>query len=136
LLTGWIDGDIKLFALRNAGLLALPSYHENFGVSVIEALASGLPVLVSPTVNLASEIENAEAGWVAKVEVSAIEQALEVALSSADERRRRGHNGLNLARKFDWSLISEDLVQLYSQAANGTRVQVSKPQLGRAACPR
>lgn len=117
ILTGWIDGDEKLFALRHAALLALPSHHENFGMCVVEALASGVPVLISPNVNLARDIETAGAGWIASVDVAAVETALREALDSEDERRRRGCNGANLARKFDWSLIGEDLSSLYRQLA-------------------
>ena len=48
LFPGWLDGQEKEAALSNASLLALPSYHENFGLCVMEALAHGVPVLVSP----------------------------------------------------------------------------------------
>ena len=53
LFVGWLEGDRKYAALRGASLLALPSYQENFGICLIEALAYGVPVLVSPHVNLA-----------------------------------------------------------------------------------
>ena len=104
--------------IRGADGFFMFSNYENLPVVIIEALASGLPVLVSTNVNLATEIESAEAGWVAKLEPAAIEEALKIALSSADERGRRGRNGLCLARRFDWSLIGEHLAQLYCQVAN------------------
>ena len=72
LFPGWLNGEKKDAALRQASLLALPSYHENFGLCVMEALACGVPVLISPHVNLAPDIEAAGAGWIAPVEEEAI----------------------------------------------------------------
>ena len=114
LFPGWLDGKEKESALSNASLLALPSYHENFGLCVLEALSCGVPVLVSPHVNLAPDVERAEAGWVAQVEKKAIQSALETALASEVERRRRGAQGRVLAGSFNWSATAEKLMKLYS----------------------
>jgi len=114
LFPGWLDGEEKEAALSNASLLALPSYHENFGLCVIEALAYGVPVLVSPQVSLATDIAAAGAGWVAEIEKDALQSALTAALNSTDERVRRGEAGRLLAGSFDWSLIATKLTDLYS----------------------
>ena len=55
--TGWLEGDKKNAMLGGASLLVLPSHQENFGLCVMEALSHSVPVLVSPNVNLAAEIE-------------------------------------------------------------------------------
>lgn len=114
LFPGWLDGEKKEAALRNASLLALPSYQENFGLCVMEALACGVPVLVSPQVNLAADIEAAGAGWVAEIEKGALQSALEAALNSDEERIRRGVEGRTLASRFNWSVIAARLTDLYS----------------------
>ncbi len=44
--TGWLDGEDRAAVLRAAQLLALPSHQENFSLAVVEALASGVPVLL------------------------------------------------------------------------------------------
>ena len=113
LFPGWLSGDLKLSALRGASLLALPSYHENFGLCVIEALACEVPVLISPHVNLAPEIEVAGAGWIASVSKTSVKQALFDALSSREELVRRGSAGREFATKFEWSAIARQLMQLY-----------------------
>jgi len=119
--TGWLDGERKDGALRNASLLALPSHHENFGLCVMEALAYGVPVLVSPQVDLSAEIFAEEAGWIAEINKDSLEQALAVACSSESERARRGQAGLKLAQKFDWKVIAERLSEVYEEviAENG-----------------
>ncbi len=111
---GWLQGDQKEAALRNAQLLALTSYQENFGLCVMESLARGVPVLISPHVNLAPEIEMAGAGWITKVDKSSVEAALEEALSSGSERTRRGAAGQRLAEDFSWPAIAEKLISMYA----------------------
>lgn len=121
LFTGWLRGERKGSALRNASLLALPSYHENFGLCVLEAMACGVPVLVSPHVSLASEIEAQGAGWVVLVERRALQAALAKALGAEDERRRRGSAALNLAQKFSWREIAGQLHKLYASILVGSQ---------------
>jgi glycosyltransferase involved in cell wall biosynthesis len=54
---GMIGGEVKWGALRACDALVLPSHQENFGVTVIEALLAGRPVLLSYPVNIWPEIE-------------------------------------------------------------------------------
>jgi len=110
---GWLDGEAKASALSQASLLALPSYHENFGLCVVEAMACGVPVLVSPHVSLAAEIEAARAGWISAVESKPLSNTLAAALGDHNELRRRGAAGRILARKFDWDSVAEMLIRLY-----------------------
>jgi glycosyltransferase involved in cell wall biosynthesis len=110
---GWLDGERKYAALKDAALLALPSYQENFGICVVEAMAYGVPVLVSPHVNLAPEIEEAGAGWVAPLGEEKLASALAEALGNEQERRLRGDNGRRLAQSFAASEVAVKLLGLY-----------------------
>lgn len=114
LFSGWVDGEEKQAVVNNASLLALPSYHENFGLCVMEAMAVGVPVLISPQVSLAAEVEAAEAGWVAEIRKDALQSALEFALRSTEERRRRGLAARALAEGFTWPVVATKLKDLYS----------------------
>jgi glycosyltransferase involved in cell wall biosynthesis len=60
--TGMLSGDLKWGALRAAEVFALPSHQENFGLAVVEALACGVPVLISREVNIWQEIVASGAG--------------------------------------------------------------------------
>jgi glycosyltransferase involved in cell wall biosynthesis len=61
---GMLSGDLKWGAIRHAEVFVLPSHQENFGIAVVEALACGVPVLISRPVNIWREIESSGAGLV------------------------------------------------------------------------
>jgi len=115
LFPGWLEGEKKNAFLRQASLLALPSYHENFGLCAMEAMAFGVPVLVSPHVHLAEDILNAGAGWLADVEKASIEAVLKEIFCSNAERARRGIAGKEFSRRFTWRNIAGQLILVYSQ---------------------
>ena len=62
--TGMITGNLKWGAFQSAEAFVLPSHQENFGIAVVEALSCGLPVMISPAVNIANEIKQDGAGLV------------------------------------------------------------------------
>ena len=111
---GWLQGERKNAVLRHSSLLALPSYQENFGLCLMEAMACGIPVLVSPHVNLAPEIEASGAGWIAAVDKVAIKAALSEALGNEAERSSRGGAGRTLSLNFTWDKVAADLKTLYA----------------------
>ena len=62
--TGMLEGSMKQGAFANTEAFVLPSHQENFGISVVEALAVSVPVLISNRVNIWREIEADRAGYV------------------------------------------------------------------------
>jgi glycosyltransferase involved in cell wall biosynthesis len=64
--TGLLQGALKWGALRAAEAFVLASHQENFGLAVVEALACGVPVLISDQVNICREIERDGGGFVAR----------------------------------------------------------------------
>ena len=120
LFTGWLEGERKDELLRAASLLVLSSYQENFGLCVMEALARSVPVLISPHVNLAEEIEAADAGWIAPVERRALAETLAAALRDPEELAKRGKAGKSLSLRYSWERVATDLVEVYMEIANGS----------------
>jgi glycosyltransferase involved in cell wall biosynthesis len=103
-------------------LLALISHQENFGLAAVEALACGVPVIVSRGVNLASKIEESGAGWVTPLDEASISRALSAALSDPDELRRRGETGPGfIASSFAWSKVAANLTALYNSVVSKKR---------------
>jgi len=117
--TGWVEGERREALLRNASLLALPSRHENFGFCVMEAMARGVPVLLSPQVNLAREIEAAEAGWI--VERDELTNGLAAALTDEGERGCRGKAARVFAQRYSWKKTAADLIDLYNEVRCSNR---------------
>lgn len=115
--TGMLRGREKFSALAAATIWALPSHTENFGIAVAEAMAAGLPVIVSPGVNIAPEIEAADAGVVC--EQSAAAFGAEIASLLRDEARRVeiGARARAFARRYDWDVVAPQLASMYERAA-------------------
>ena len=89
--TGMIQGDLKWGAFRTAEAFILPSHQENFGISVVEALACSLPVLISDKVNIWREITDDGAGLTEPDSLEGTEKLLNRWLAlSPDERAAFG----------------------------------------------
>jgi len=113
-ITGFVSGDRKNELLTNADLFVLPSYYENFGIAVAEAMAAGVPVAISDRVHISEDIRQAEAGWVGPLEVGAIASMIESALLDPQERQRRGLNAQAYAKKYyNWEAIAQQTIDAY-----------------------
>ena len=115
-ITGFVSGDFKVELLTKADLFVLPSYYENFGIAVAEAMAVGVPVVISDRIHIAEDIQQAEAGWVGPLEVGAIANSIKSALLNPQERQRRGLNGKEYAKKhYNWEAIAQQTIDAYQQ---------------------
>jgi glycosyltransferase involved in cell wall biosynthesis len=79
-------------------------------------MACGVPVLVSPGVNLATQIVAAEAGWVVERKPEMWRDALCATLADEVELVRRGARAREFARRFRWPSIADQLHALYDDA--------------------
>jgi glycosyltransferase involved in cell wall biosynthesis len=119
-IAGFLQGSQKWATLAAADVLVLPSYYENFGIAVAEALAVGVPVVVSEGVYIWEDIMEARAGWVVPCEVKGLTDTLRQVLLQGEERQRRGRNGQDLARRlYHWDAIAPRLMELYGQGCAG-----------------
>jgi glycosyltransferase involved in cell wall biosynthesis len=116
--TGPLYGDAKWNALLAAEAYVLPSHQENFGYTVVEALACGTPVLISDKVNIWREIEGAGAGLVAPDDVEGTSRLLRgwAALSSKEKSRMRMSAKDCFARHFDIMVTSDKYFNLLRAA--------------------
>jgi len=86
--TGALADDIKWGAFKSAEVLVLPSHSENFGLVVAEAMACGVPVLISDKVNIWQEVEDSGGGFVASDDVEGTTSLLEKWLGLTPYERR------------------------------------------------
>ena len=112
--TGMLEGDDKLAVLGDADVFILPSYWENFGFSVVEAMACGVPVIISDRVAIWREVEAEGAGKVAPCNSNSFAEAMLSILNSPDVAELMGESGKTLVRKrFQWSSVALDLENAY-----------------------
>ncbi len=113
---GMLSGEAKLAALRNADVFVLPSHSENFGISVIEALAAKLPVVISDRVGVQEDIAAAGAGVVTSLDPRDVAKGIARVLDNPDATARMVEAGYWLVReKYDWAAIGAQLERVYEQ---------------------
>ncbi|MBV8553065.1 MAG: glycosyltransferase [Acidobacteriaceae bacterium] len=114
--TGFLSGRAKSAVLADSDLFVLPSYSENFGNAVVEAMGAGVPVIVSDQVGIHREVASSGAGLVLRCDAGSICSAvLEVLLSPA-MAERLSHNGVLLAKSaFSRESVIEKVIACYHQ---------------------
>jgi glycosyltransferase involved in cell wall biosynthesis len=124
--TGLLEGRMVREAYADADLFVLPSLQENFGLAVAEAMAAGCPVVVTPEVALAHQIEGSSAGLVVKGEVDDISRAMRLLLGDETRRRTMGANGRRLVLdRFTWDRVSVQVLGVYQDIVKGTRASAA-----------
>jgi glycosyltransferase involved in cell wall biosynthesis len=114
--TGFVYGDDKAALLQNASVLVLPSYSENFGNVVLEAMAVGCPVVVTPEVGVADLVQSSGAGMVIIGSPETMGRGLQQMLSDPQRRKRMGERGRQTVEEhFTWSSIGAQMVGLYEK---------------------
>lgn len=109
-------GDLP--ALQNlAEAFIFPSLYEGFGLPVIEAMASGTPVITSSGSSLKELFEDA-ALLVDPQDAVALTGAMQRVLESGDLRRELAQKGLVRARRFSWDKAAEQTLDVYRRAMN------------------
>lgn len=110
---GQVGGERKAQLYREADLFVLPTFSENFGVVVAEALAHGLPVITTRGAPWA-DLETYGCGWWIDVGVEPLVMALRQAMALRDEEREAmGARGRFYVQRYDWNDIARQTVATY-----------------------
>lgn len=113
---GFVEGAEKLAALAAADLFVLPSYSENFGIALLEAMAAGLPCISSNQVALAMEPGNHAAVCVTPCDPESVGHAIERLLGDTSERRRLSDCARKLiAQRYSLEAMGKSLAVLYRE---------------------
>jgi len=110
--TGLLGKEGVVSALADADLLLMPSeITENFGFSAVEAMAAGVPVLVSEGVPVGRWAQNAGAGRMVACTREAFQRAALELLSSPEQLRVMGQYGQDLVRQvFDVRVVARQML--------------------------
>lgn len=115
-LRGAVYGDDKTALYASADLFVLPTFSENFGIAVAEALAYGIPVLTTKGAPWES-LETHRCGWWVEPNEPGILQGLRTAIECSDETRHEmGQRGAAMvAARFNWDDIAMQFIQNYEK---------------------
>jgi glycosyltransferase involved in cell wall biosynthesis len=112
---GMVEGRQKASLLARADVFSLPSEGEGFSVAILEALASGAPVVISPGCHF-DEVAPAGAGLVVGREPAAIADALVDLLAEPGRRRTMGEKGMALVRdRYSWDTVVARMEAAYAE---------------------
>jgi len=111
---GMINGDLKWGAFHTAEAFLLPSHQENFGISVVEAMACGTPVLISDKVDIFMEIRNDDAGLVSGDTQDETDSLIQRWLDTPHNiREKMGKNALkSFQKRFEVQSATRELLDL------------------------
>jgi glycosyltransferase involved in cell wall biosynthesis len=117
---GMLTGAARLRPLADADIFVLPSYNENFGIAVAEAMACSIPVVVSDQVDLCVEVHDWRAGLVVTCDVGELSTGLARMLSDPAFRAECGANGKRqVTANMRWDRVAARLRHLYESARKG-----------------
>jgi len=114
-IVGPLWGKEKFAAMIDAAVFCLPSRQEGFSMAITEALACGLPAVISRECHF-PEVAEAGAGVVTELNADAVADGLERLLTNPQQREAMGEAGRLLVRtRFTWPVIAAKLIDLYQQ---------------------
>lgn len=120
ILTGMITGDVKRAALADADVFVLPSYQENFGIAVVEALAAGTPVIISDQVNIHHVITSEGVGAVVPTDIKPLSEAMARMLADHEGRAQAAAKARPFVKRhYDWIEIARRWSERYAALAEG-----------------
>ncbi|MCB0207756.1 MAG: glycosyltransferase [Anaerolineae bacterium] len=128
IMPGFVQGYTKDLLLQGADLLALTSHSENFGIAILEALAAGTPVIVTPGVALAPVIQQNTLGYVTELKQQAIVQTLSHVLNHPHERLAIGQKARQfILENYTWDNIAGKLTTLYQTLLDKNATSIFYP---------
>ena len=114
-------------------IFVLPTIYEPFGLVIVEAMASGLPVITSRVAGAADIIIDGVNGLLLRApsDVNGLAAKIELLLSNAGLRKTMGERARETAEKFSWDQVAQKTVEVYNTVLNRPdleRLRLSVPE--------
>ena len=104
---GPVYNEKKINILQSADIYIMPSRFEGHPMALIEAMAYGLPCIVSEGSNMRQEVDHWEAGWSFGTSVDELKCAIKKSIHNRTLINFFGKNAKELAKEFDWNRIAK-----------------------------
>lgn len=115
---GFVPSEDLPLLFAGARLFAFPSLYEGFGLPVLEAMSSGVPVVCSNSSSL-PEVAGEAALMCAPMDVDELTRLLERGLTDELWRETAVLKGMKHARGFSWERCAQETLQVYQRVVNG-----------------
>ncbi len=114
---GWVSGDDKLREFLTSDIYVLPSYREGFAISILEAMASKLPIITTPIYGIEDYLKDGEnCLFVKPGDEKDLFEKLKILIKDAEKRRYMGEKNFALVKKvFDIGIVGEKLISYYER---------------------
>ena len=115
---GPVYGPEKEKALNSSHIFVHTSRYEGMPIAVIEALAHGLPCIVTPQTNMESLIRESRAGWVTSLSAEEIARTLLLAIEDYHQHAADLQHCARLAvRDYSWENVAKKSIEVYQRIA-------------------
>lgn len=109
---GFLDDHAKAYAFQNSDCYLLPSYYENFGISIVEALQHGLPAMITRNVYIHNDLYKHNSIWLTETGSKAIYQVMKEILSNNVDYEEKCRNAATSANQY----LPEELSPLFASS--------------------
>jgi glycosyltransferase involved in cell wall biosynthesis len=114
--TGFLDRSAKAQALADADVFVVPSISESFGLAAVEALAAGVPTVMTDGVGIADEVASSGAGIVVTPDSRALASAMERILSDDGLAASLSRRGVSLVQsRYRPDAVAAEVMKLYAE---------------------
>ena len=110
-----IYGEEKTRQMLQSDVFLMTSRFEGHPTALLDAMAMGLPVMVTRGTNMLEEVREANAGWTAEGSAESIQDMILKMIREKDRIGEKGRNARKLSEKYDWDAIAERGHELYLQ---------------------
>jgi phosphatidylinositol alpha-mannosyltransferase len=127
-MAGYVPDSVKPRYYNSADIFCAPATGgESFGVVLLEALATGLPIVASEVPGYMSVLESGrDSITVPPKNWRELAASLVILARDAELRDRLADNALQKARRFDWKLVASEVVQVYQEARKALAAQPAR----------
>jgi glycosyltransferase involved in cell wall biosynthesis len=115
---GMIKGELKISLSQASDLYILPTYQENFGIALVEAMACGTPVITTKNVDTWRELQQGGEVYITDTDPGSIADTIEEALSDRGALTQRGERGRRWVLDYlEMSKVTNSYLDIYKKVA-------------------